>query len=125
MTAAAVGVVVAVADGAGVAEGVGVLVAECCLGTTISGLPPPAGDVEPKYEPATGGCEPGETTALEPTTITLTVAAVAMPTKEAAATKILVEVAASAEGRCSPAPSLTAVAPPLHAETLWALRRGP
>jgi hypothetical protein len=57
---------------------------------------------------------------LEPTTITLTVAAVAIPTKEAAATNVLVEVAASAEGRCNPAPSFTAVAPPW-----WALRRGP
>ena len=46
--------------------------------------------------------------------MTLTVAAVAMPTKEAAATKVLVEVAASAEGRCNPAPSFTAVAPPLR-----------
>jgi hypothetical protein len=40
--------------GAGLADGVGVLVAKCCLGTTINGLPPPAGGVEPKYEPATG-----------------------------------------------------------------------
>ena len=40
--------------GAGLADGVGVLVAGCRLGTMINGLPLPAGGVEPKYEPATG-----------------------------------------------------------------------
>jgi len=40
--------------GAGLTDGVGVLVAECGLGTMISGLPPPVAGVEPKYEPATG-----------------------------------------------------------------------
>jgi len=40
--------------GAGLTDGVGVLVGECSLGTTISGLPPPVWGVEPKYEPATG-----------------------------------------------------------------------
>ena len=34
--------------GAGVADGVGVLVAGCCFGTTMSGLPPPDGGAEPK-----------------------------------------------------------------------------
>ncbi len=34
--------------GAGLADGVGVLVDECCFGTTISGLPAPAWGVEPK-----------------------------------------------------------------------------
>jgi hypothetical protein len=106
--------------GAGLADGLGVLAAECCWGTTISVLPLPAGGVEPKYEPATGWRDAGDTTALEPTTIRLTVAAVAMPTKEAAATIVLAEVAASAVGRCDPAPSFTAVAPPW-----WAHRRGP
>jgi hypothetical protein len=52
VTAGVVGVMTVV--GAGLTEGVGVLVAECCGGTTISGLPPPTGGVEPKYEPATG-----------------------------------------------------------------------
>lgn len=41
-------------DGAGLADGVGVLVAVCSLGTTISELLPPACGVEPRYEPATG-----------------------------------------------------------------------
>ena len=93
------------------------------MGTTINGLPAPAAGVDPRYEPATGWCDAGGTTALEPTTITLTVAAVAMPTKEAAATKIFVEVAASAEGRCNPAPSFTAVAPPWQALRRWAVAR--
>jgi hypothetical protein len=122
--AAGVGVPVTVAGavtvlGAGLADGVGVPVPVWVwsLGTTISGLPPPAGGVEPKYDPATGRCEAGDTTALDPTTITLTVAAVAMPTNEAAATRVLVEVAASAEGRCNPAPSFTAVAPPWICQT--------
>jgi hypothetical protein len=52
VTAGVVGVMTVVV--AGLADGVGLLVAECCFGTTISGLPPPAGGVEPKYEPATG-----------------------------------------------------------------------
>ena len=34
--------------GAGLADGVGMLVGECNFGTTIRGLPPPAGEVEPK-----------------------------------------------------------------------------
>ena len=40
--------------GAGLADGVGLLVAECGFGTTISVLPLPVWGVEPKYEPATG-----------------------------------------------------------------------
>jgi len=52
VTAAGVGVAVGLVDvpvvGAGLTDGVGVLVAECCLGTTISGLPPPVCGVEPK-----------------------------------------------------------------------------
>jgi hypothetical protein len=42
------------ADGVGRLVAVGVEVAECRLGTTISGLPPPVWGAEPKYEPATG-----------------------------------------------------------------------
>src|SRR5471032_2936366 len=45
-----------------------------------------------------------------------------MPTKEAAATKVLVEVAARAEGRCNPAPSFTA-GTSLVGPSAWAVAR--
>jgi hypothetical protein len=85
----------------------------CCLGTTMSGLPP-ACVGEPKLAPAAGGCEGGETAALEPITTTLTVATVVSPTSEMAATRVLTGVAASAAGRCNAAPSFTAATPPKH-----------
>jgi hypothetical protein len=85
----------------------------CCFGTTMSGLPPDWVG-EPKLAPAAGGCEGGETAALEPITTTLTVATVVSPTSEMAATRVLTGVAASAAGRCNAAPSFTAATPPKH-----------
>jgi len=49
----------------------------------------------------------GETTACEPMTTTLTVAAVVMATSDAAVTIVFVDVAASAEGRCNAAGTFT------------------
>jgi len=46
VTTGAVGVMTV--GGAGLADGVGVLVAECSFGTMMSGLPPPAWGAEPK-----------------------------------------------------------------------------
>jgi hypothetical protein len=94
------GVIEPVTGGVGLTAGVGAPdgVEVCCLGTTMSGLPP-AWVGEPKLAPAAGECEGGETAALEPMTTTLTVAAVVSPTSEIAATRVLTGVAASALGR--------------------------
>ena len=102
----------------------------CCFGTTMSELPPDWVG-EPKLAPAAGWCEGGETTAFEPMTITLTVAAVVSPTNEIAATRVLTGVAAKAPGRWNAALSFTAATPPRHqavsdrlfGQALWRGRR--
>ncbi len=52
-----------------------------------------------------GCCEGGVTTALEPSTSTLAVATVVIPTRDTAAITVLVAVAPSAEGRCDTSPN--------------------
>lgn len=99
--------------GVGFTEGVGTRAAPCvrCCGTTMRELPPACvGD--PKFEPATGGGDEGDTAAFEPIKMTPTVAAVVMPTNEIAATTVLTGVAASAGGSRNAAPSFTAATPP-------------
>lgn len=103
------------AGGAGVGDGVTDGCGECdaCFvrglwpGTTTTGVPCVPGNVE-KPGPGAACCVDGVTTAFEPKTTTVAVAAVVTPTRQAAVIVTLVEVAASTVDRCVPAHSFTA-----------------
>jgi len=77
----------------------------------MTGLPPGSGALSKNWPAAAGGVF-GDTIAFEPSMMTPAVAAVVMPTSDAAAITVLTEVAANAEGRRRATPSFMVAAPP-------------